>query len=286
MPKNEKLSAPSARKVPERLDPTAPLPPPSSSMRLLLLCTVLLAAATPLPAQDAPHDPLLLSPGQNRLLLENHRVRVFETQLGTGEATPPHSHPDFVVHLLSDAQLRITSSTNEPRNVEAPLGTTLWQPAQTHAIENLGLEPVRILHVELKQAPGATAEKPVIFQPGEIVWKPAPEPLPKGVEWAVLAGDPAEAGPFIVRVRFPARSSIPPHRHPADEHATVLSGKLNIGLGDVFDRARTTAVEPGGYSLVPAGQAHFSWFAEETELQIHGQGPWETVYLEAPAPPK
>jgi len=234
---------------------------------------LLLAAASAAVAAD----PVASDPAHNRLLLENERVRVFETRLGPGEVSASHSHPDFVAYLLTDARLELTPEGGEGKTVDLKAGAAAWNRAQTHTVGNQGSAEARILHVELKEPPPASA--PVVLNEADIPWKPAPASLPKGTQIAVLEGDPAKPGPFTMRIKFPAGARIEPHWHPADEHATVLSGVLRIGRGDRFDEAKAEQVDACGFSLMPAGVHHFGFFPKETILQLHGNGPWRIVYL-------
>jgi anti-sigma factor ChrR (cupin superfamily) len=36
----------------------------------------------------------------------------------------------------------------------------------------------------------------------------------------------------MFRLKFPANYKVPPHWHPGIEHITVMSGTLNMGMGD------------------------------------------------------
>src|SRR5438045_8692587 len=57
--------------------------------------------------------------------------------------------------------------------------------------------------------------------------------LPAGAKMAVVSGDPAKAGPFVIRAKFPANYTVPPHSHPGDEVVRVLSaGTLTYCMGD------------------------------------------------------
>ena len=82
-----------------------------------------------------------------------------------------------------------------------------------------------------------------LYPPGELVWRPGPPSLPKGVQMVVLEGDPSLAGVFTMRLRFPDGFQVFPHSHTQVEHATVLAGVLHLGMGPRFDRAAT---RPGG----------------------------------------
>src|SRR5262245_21440568 len=48
----------------------------------------------------------------------------------------------------------------------------------------------------------------------DIKWGEAPPALPKGAMIAVLSGDPGKAGPFAIRLKFPAGYKVPRHWHP------------------------------------------------------------------------
>lgn len=66
---------------------------------------------------------------------------------------------------------------------------------------------------------------------GEIEWGPAPPSLPAGAKAAILTGDPRVEGVFTLRISLPPNYSIAPHRHPADEHVTVISGSFSMAPG-------------------------------------------------------
>jgi hypothetical protein len=64
---------------------------------------------------------------------------------------------------------------------------------------------------------------------------------------AVVQGDPSAPGViFTVRLRLPNGYVLPPHFHPIDEHATVISGTFLVGLGDVFSEQALAAAAQAG----------------------------------------
>ncbi len=131
---------------------------------------------------------------------------------------------------------------------------------------------------ESKSSP-AVVSKHVIIKTDAMQWKPALS-LPPGVELAVLDGDPTKAGGlFTMRAKFPAGYKLPAHWHPQDERVTVLSGALNIAMGDKFDESKGKNVPAGAFTRMPARMRHFAYFQEETILQLTGVGPWEINYV-------
>ncbi len=128
---------------------------------------------------------------------------------------------------------------------------------------------------------GAAQEtgKAALFPPTEIQWNEGPASLPKGAKVAVLEGDPAKAGVFTIRLRFPDGFQVAPHWHTQMEHVTVVSGVLHLGMGEKLDRSAARKLAGGSFGYWPAGMRHFAWAEGETVLQLHGQGPWTITYV-------
>jgi anti-sigma factor ChrR (cupin superfamily) len=126
----------------------------------------------------------------------------------------------------------------------------------------------------------ALADGSVVTADG-IKWGAAPPVLPKGAQFAVVAGDPSKDGPYVVRLKMPANYRIPAHNHPTAENVTVLSGKFHLGMGDKLDEARGQELTAGGFAEAPPRMNHFAWTTAETVVQVHGQGPFAITYVNA-----
>src|SRR5207237_4270204 len=113
-----------------------------------------------------------------------------------------------------------------------------------------------------------------LFPSDAIQWKAGPPSLPKGAMAAVLEGDPAKEGPFVMRVKLPDGYRVPPHTHPKTERLTVLAGVFYIGMGGEFDEKAGNAMPAGSFGHWPAGMKHFAWVKGETIIQLDGTGPW------------
>jgi len=128
--------------------------------------------------------------------------------------------------------------------------------------------------------------KAILLAPVDIKWIPAPAALPAGAELCVLEGYPEKPGPFTLRLKLPPHYTLPAHWHPNDEHITVISGQLNLGLGDRLDTTQGKLYSTGSYTRIPAKMHYFTWTSEEeTILQLHGIGPWAVLYVETPGEP-
>ena len=96
-----------------------------------------------------------------------------------------------------------------------------------------------------------------LYPTTEIQWKDGPGSLSAGAKMAVLEGDPTKEGFFTMRLWFPDGFKVQPHWHPRVEHVTVISGTLNIGMGDKFDQAATRAMPDWDLWLLAPGNEAF-----------------------------
>ncbi len=119
----------------------------------------------------------------------------------------------------------------------------------------------------------------LLLADAEITWADAPPSLPPGAKLAVLEGDPTKEGPFTMRIKVPAGYKVPPHFHPALEHATVVSGTVSFGLGEKFDQKALKEMPAGSFMVMATGTRHFAWSKDGGIVQIHGIGPWGISYV-------
>jgi mannose-6-phosphate isomerase-like protein (cupin superfamily) len=146
----------------------------------------------------------------------------------------------------------------------------------------LGAVPALAQEYEKKadEAATATAEAThIIVEPGDIDWQPAPPLLPAGAKMAILAGDLAKEGPFVFRIRVPDGYQVAPHFHPGIENVTVISGTFRIGMGETFDESALRDLDAGSLIVIPPESPHFVRVEGETEIQVHGIGPWALTYV-------
>ena len=124
----------------------------------------------------------------------------------------------------------------------------------------------------------AGAEQQLIQNEHEAKWSDGPAMLPPGAKIDVVQGDPGGAL-YTARLKFPANYEIPAHSHPTDEHVTVLSGTLYMGMGDKLDPEGGTALTVGGFALMPAKMNHYAYTKKATTILLHGMGPVEFIYV-------
>ncbi|HEV8380530.1 MAG TPA: cupin domain-containing protein [Gemmatimonadales bacterium] len=138
------------------------------------------------------------------------------------------------------------------------------------------------------QNPAASAQPQVIVaHSATLMWKAGPPSLPPGAEITVIEGNPAESEPFTFRLRFPPNYRIPPHSHSAIEHVTVLTGTLNVGMGEQATYSGGAVLKEGSYGVIPVGMRHYAWTgADGVTIQLHSIGPWTITYVNAADDPR
>ena len=82
-----------------------------------------------------------------------------------------------------------------------------------------------------------------------------------------------------VRMKLPAGYVIPPHWHPTDEHVTVISGSLALGMGDKVDHKASKTLTAGGYGVAAANMHHFAWTKAGAVVQVNLMGPFAITYV-------
>jgi quercetin dioxygenase-like cupin family protein len=107
--------------------------------------------------------------------------------------------------------------------------------------------------------------------------------LPKDIKWvktaggseqAVLFGDPAKPGLYIVLTKWTPHNNSRPHSHPNDRFITVLKGTWWVNTGANYDPDGMKPVPAGSYVVHYGNQIHYDGAKdEECILQIVGMGP-------------
>jgi quercetin dioxygenase-like cupin family protein len=130
------------------------------------------------------------------------------------------------------------------------------------------------------------ADMPAVTKASEVKWGPAPPSLPPGAQLAVMSGDPGSKGFVSLRAKMPAGYIIRPHFHPTDEHVTVLSGTLSVGMGDKLDSATAKHVGPGGYFIAAAQMHHYAVAKTAVVIQVDLEGPFDITYVDPADDPR
>lgn len=133
---------------------------------------------------------------------------------------------------------------------------------------------------QFRVAAQAPAHQQHVFTPETIPWGPAPPIIRPGAQFAVLEGDPmATTGDYTIRLKLPDGYRIAPHWHPLRENVTVISGTFKVGMGDVFETSKMSALPPGSFAYLDPDMHHYAMACGEVVVQVHGQSPVQFNYV-------
>ena len=119
-----------------------------------------------------------------------------------------------------------------------------------------------------------------VFTPDTIPWGPAPPFVAPGAQLAVLEGNPgASSGDYTVRLKMPDGYRIAPHWHPQRENVTVISGTFKVGMGDIFEKNKMTALTAGSFAFLDPDMHHYAMACGEVVVQVHGTAPLQFNYV-------
>jgi hypothetical protein len=128
--------------------------------------------------------------------------------------------------------------------------------------------------------PPATESDHTALSPDDLKWMPAPPVLPKGVQIAVLSGNPFAEGYSTVRLKIPPHTTFAPHWHPTAESFSVLQGSIHLGMGDKVDKSAARVLPAMGFASMPA--THHHWVYTEGEgavIDLSFYGPFQIHYV-------
>jgi len=108
--------------------------------------TVLSAGASVAQSMDAA----VVNAKMEHVRLENSQVRAIEGVLQPGDKAQMHSHPGFVVYIISGGKIRNNFADGKVVEAELKTGDVLYREPQTHWVENIGTTTIHFLVVELK----------------------------------------------------------------------------------------------------------------------------------------
>jgi len=143
----------------------------------------------------------------------------------------------------------------------------------TSAMEQ-GKDMKKDMHMDMQNAKGMG-----MHMGGDMKWGDAPPTLPKGGKIAVLDGDPFKPGPYVIRLKMPPGYKIPPHWHSKAENVTVISGTVSLGMGDTLDMKAAQTLKMGSFHFIGAQIHHYAFSKSGAVVQIHGEGPFDIIYI-------
>ena len=123
----------------------------------------------------------------------------------------------------------------------------------------------------------ADSAKHGIFSSDKLAWGLFDPSQPKGIQIAVLYGDPSKTGPFAVRLKIPAGLELGSHTHTNAELVTVVTGKAKVSWGIKADISGGDELVPGSFFWMNGAEHHNFKAIDETVVELHSTGPFDLL---------
>lgn len=135
------------------IDQQAPIMMPIRSLIIFAITATLSMGVWLTPAYG--QDPAVVNSKTIRIRFENDRVRVLEAILPPGTKEQVHSHPAYVIYVLEGGRYRNYAADGKITEGTFQTGDVIYRDSLTHAAENIGDKPMRMILVELKSQAGS-----------------------------------------------------------------------------------------------------------------------------------
>lgn len=106
------------------------------------------------PALLFAQDVAKVSPDTVKIILENDKVRVIESNIPPGRTQAMHSHPTTIVYYLRASRVKSTGPDGKPVVAERKAGDVAYREPLTHSSENVGATDAKTLVIEFKEPIG------------------------------------------------------------------------------------------------------------------------------------
>lgn len=117
----------------------------------------------------------------------------------------------------------------------------------------------------------------IAVEPDQVEWQKSEE----GFDMAVLYGDPSSEGHYVIRFKLPPNWEGRPHTHGGAEIVSVHSGTMYFAYGENLSREASKPLGPGSFIALPAATKMRPFTGEEEAIvEVQGQGPFTTEYLD------
>mgnify|MGYP003347629635 FL=1 len=118
-------------------------------MKKMLMAAALLAAAGAGVIATA-QDVTKVAPDSYKVEFENDQIRIIRVKRGPHSKVPMHSHPDYVLMMITDIDQKVTTPDGKVAEAHRKAGEVAFSKGLTHAEESLSDKPLEVVLVELK----------------------------------------------------------------------------------------------------------------------------------------
>jgi quercetin dioxygenase-like cupin family protein len=119
-----------------------------TTIKVLMVETNRPAGNTP---HDAATDPTKVAGSFYKSMRDTLGIRVLIATYQPGQSSAMHSHPDAAIYAISGGTASFTQKDGTKRTNELKTGMTMFTPADTHSVKNVGKTTMKVLIVEVSR---------------------------------------------------------------------------------------------------------------------------------------
>ena len=97
-------------------------------------------------------DAVKVAPNIYKVLADTMGIRMLEVNVGPGDSSAMHSHPENVVYVTDGGTMTFTSKDGSKASADLNSGAALIRPAETHSSKNTGKTPLKGILVEVNRS--------------------------------------------------------------------------------------------------------------------------------------
>lgn len=154
---------------------------------------------------------------------ENDKVKIVHYHFDAHATIPMHNAPDLVAVWLTDGHLKLTAPDGTSKKMSVKKGQAEYEPAESHAGENLSDSPLDFISVQLKRTTAHVTPNPTNGENMKSMDEMSGNGLSVKTEFA---NDELQ----IERFRVDPGGTIPWHTPPAGVQVQLTNGKLRISF--------------------------------------------------------
>jgi len=97
-------------------------------------------------------DAVKVAPNIYKVLADTMGIRMLEVNVGAGDSSAMHSHPDNVVYVTNGGTMTFTTKDGSKVVAELKSGAALIRPTETHSSKNTGKTTIKGILVEVNRS--------------------------------------------------------------------------------------------------------------------------------------
>ncbi len=103
-------------------------------------------------SSDASMDASKVAPDLYKIIKDTMGIRILEATYKPGQSSAMHSHPDLAMYVISGGNSEFTGKDGKKDKWEFKKGMSMFVPAGTHSVKNIGKTTTKVLLVEVNRS--------------------------------------------------------------------------------------------------------------------------------------